>query len=108
MRIAMGLLALGAVGAGLIQIPKVDFVVDDFLRPSFATSKLYEPHTKGGLLAIGLTLGTLIGLAGIALAYRIWIVGGRDAEGRSRPQAMRKRARAAVRAVRQQVVLRRG
>jgi NADH-quinone oxidoreductase subunit L len=82
MRIAMGLLALGAVGAGLIQIPKVDFVIDDFLRPSFATSKLYEPHTKGGLLAIGLTLGTLIGLAGIALAYRIWIVGGRDAEGR--------------------------
>jgi NADH-quinone oxidoreductase subunit L len=82
MRVAMGLLALGAVGAGLIQIPKVDFVVDDFLRPSFATSKLYEPHTKTGLLAIGLTLGTLIGLAGIALAYRIWVVGGRDAEGR--------------------------
>jgi NADH-quinone oxidoreductase subunit L len=82
MRIAMGLLALGAVGAGLIQIPKVDFVVDDFLRPSFATSKLYEPHTKTGLLVVGLTLGTLIGLAGIALAYRIWIVGGRDAEGR--------------------------
>ncbi len=82
MRIAMGLLALGAVGAGLIQIPKVDFVIDDFLRPSFATSKLYEPHTKGGLLAIGLTLGTLLGLAGIALAYRVWIVGGRDAEGR--------------------------
>jgi NADH-quinone oxidoreductase subunit L len=87
MRIAMGLLALGAVGAGLIQIPKVDFVVDDFLRPSFATSKLYEPHTKGGLLAIGLTLGTLIGLAGIALAYRIWIVGGRDADGRFRVAA---------------------
>ncbi len=82
MRIAMGLLALGAVGAGLIQIPKVDFVVDDFLRPSFATAKEYEPHTKTGLLVIGLTLGTLIGLAGIALAYRIWVVGGRDAEGR--------------------------
>ena len=73
MRIAMGLLALGAVGAGLIQIPKVDFVIDDFLRPSFATSKLYEPHTKNGLLVFGLTLGTLIGLAGIALAYRIWV-----------------------------------
>jgi NADH-quinone oxidoreductase subunit L len=82
MRIAMGLLALGAVGAGLIQIPKVDFVVDDFLRPSFATAKGYEPHTKTGLLVIGLTIGTLIGLAGIGLAYRIWIVGGRDAEGR--------------------------
>jgi NADH-quinone oxidoreductase subunit L len=82
MRIAMGLLALGAVGAGLIQIPKVDFVIDDFLRPTFATSKLYEPHTKTGLLVIGLTLGTLIGLAGIAIAYRVWVVGGRDAEGR--------------------------
>jgi NADH-quinone oxidoreductase subunit L len=78
MRIAMGLLALGAVGAGLIQIPKVDFVIDDFLRPSFATSKLYEPHTKSGLLVVGLTLGTLLGLAGIALAYRIWVLGGRE------------------------------
>jgi NADH-quinone oxidoreductase subunit L len=73
MRVAMGILALGAVGAGLIQIPKVDFVIDDFLRPSFATSKLYEPHTKNGLLVFGLTLGTLIGLAGIALAYRVWV-----------------------------------
>jgi NADH-quinone oxidoreductase subunit L len=78
MRVAMGLLAVGAVGAGLIQIPKVDFLIDDFLRPSFATSKLYEPHTKSGLLVFGLVLGTVLGLAGIALAYRIWVVGGRD------------------------------
>src|SRR5205085_5830198 len=28
MRVAMWLLALGAIGAGLIQIPKVDFVID--------------------------------------------------------------------------------
>jgi NADH-quinone oxidoreductase subunit L len=90
MRIAMGLLALGAVGAGLIQIPKVDFVVDDFLRPSFATAKGYEPHTKTGLLAIGLTLGTLIGLAGIGLAYRIWIVGGKELKAST---AIRERTR---------------
>jgi NADH-quinone oxidoreductase subunit L len=93
MRIAMSLLALGAVGAGLVQIPKVDFVIDNFLRPSFATASGYEPHTKTGLLAIGLTLGTLIGLAGIALAYRVWVVGGRDAEGRfSVADAIRARA----------------
>jgi NADH-quinone oxidoreductase subunit L len=73
MRIAMGILAVGALGAGLIQIPKVDFVIDDFLRPTFAGSSLYEPHTKNGLLAFGLTLGTLLGLAGIAIAYRIWV-----------------------------------
>jgi NADH-quinone oxidoreductase subunit L len=75
MRVAMSVLALGAVGAGLVQIPKVDFVIDDFLRPSFATAKLYEPHTKTGLLVFGLVLGTVLGLAGIALAYRIWVVG---------------------------------
>src|ERR1700726_4893424 len=46
MRVAMSLLPLGSGGAGLVQIPKVDFVVDDFLRPSFAGSKLYEPHTR--------------------------------------------------------------
>jgi NADH-quinone oxidoreductase subunit L len=73
MRVAMGLLALGALGAGLVQIPKTDFVIDDFLRPTFATAKAYEPTPKTGLLAIGLTLGTLLGLAGIAIAYRLWV-----------------------------------
>ncbi len=73
MRLAMGVLAIGAVGAGLVQIPKVDFVIEDFLRPSFASSALYETHTRNGLLVFGLILGTLIGLAGIALAWRIWV-----------------------------------
>jgi NADH-quinone oxidoreductase subunit L len=74
MRVAMSLLALGATGAGLVQIPKVDFVIDDFLRPSFAGSRLYEPHTRNGLLVFGLLLGALLGLAGIAIAYRVWVV----------------------------------
>ncbi|HEY1833264.1 MAG TPA: NADH-quinone oxidoreductase subunit L [Solirubrobacteraceae bacterium] len=73
MRIAMGILALGAVGAGLVQIPKVDFVIDDFLRPSFAGSKLYEPHTESSLLWFGLALGTLIALVGIRVAYLVWV-----------------------------------
>ena len=46
MRVAMGILALGALGAGLVQIPEADFVIDDFLRPTFATAKLYEPPRK--------------------------------------------------------------
>jgi NADH-quinone oxidoreductase subunit L len=73
MRVAMTVLAIGATGIGLIQIPKVDFVVDNFLRPSFASSPLYEPHTKTGLLWFGLLLGTFLGLAGIAIAYRVWV-----------------------------------
>ncbi|HEY1687918.1 MAG TPA: NADH-quinone oxidoreductase subunit L [Solirubrobacteraceae bacterium] len=73
MRVAMSLLALGAFGAGLIQIPEVDSVVTSFLQPSFAGSHLYTVHTRDGLLIAGLIGGTLIGLVGIAIAYRIWV-----------------------------------
>jgi NADH-quinone oxidoreductase subunit L len=73
MRVAMSILALGAFGAGLVQIPKVDFVIDDFLRPSFVGSRLYETHTRNGLLIFGIVLGTALGLAGIAIAHRLWV-----------------------------------
>jgi NADH-quinone oxidoreductase subunit L len=73
MRVAMGILALGAFGAGLVQIPKVDFVIDDFLQPTFAQSKVYETHTRNSLLIFGIVLGTVLGLAGIAIAYRVWV-----------------------------------
>jgi NADH-quinone oxidoreductase subunit L len=73
MKVAMGMLAVGAVGAGLVQIPKTDFVIDDFLKPTFSDAAAYETHTRNGLLWLGLALGTVIGLAGIALAYRIWV-----------------------------------
>jgi NADH-quinone oxidoreductase subunit L len=69
----MSVLALGAVGLGLLQIPKVDFVIDDFLAPTFADDKSYSIATQNGDLVIGLVLGTVLGLAGIALAYRIWV-----------------------------------
>ncbi len=73
MRIAMSMLAIGSIGAGLVQIPGVDDVIVNFLRPTFAGSPLYEPHTRDGLLIFGLVLGTVLGLAGIAIAYRIWV-----------------------------------
>jgi NADH-quinone oxidoreductase subunit L len=74
MRVAMSMLAVGSVGAGLLQIPQVDFVVDDFLRPSFGDSSLYATHTRNGLLIAGLLLGTALALAGIAIAYRVWVL----------------------------------
>ncbi len=73
MKVAMSILAIGAVGAGLVQIPEVDDVVTKFLEPSFAGSTLYTVHTRDGLLWFGLILGTVLGLSGIAIAYRIWV-----------------------------------
>jgi NADH-quinone oxidoreductase subunit L len=73
MKVAMTVLAIGAIGAGLVQVPGVDDIIVNFLRPSFAGSPLYEPHTKDGLLIFGMVLGTVLGLAGIAIAYRIWV-----------------------------------
>jgi NADH-quinone oxidoreductase subunit L len=73
MKVAMTVLAIGAVGAGLVQVPGVDDVIVNFLRPTFASSPLYEPHTKDGLLIFGMVLGTVLGLTGIAIAYRIWV-----------------------------------
>ncbi len=73
MKVAMTVLAIGAAGAGLVQIPGVDDVIVNFLRPTFAESPLYEPHTRDGLLIFGLCLGTALGLTGIAIAYRIWV-----------------------------------
>jgi NADH-quinone oxidoreductase subunit L len=73
MRWAMGILAVGAAGAGVLQIPQVDSVIDDFLRPSFGDSSLYATHTKNGLLLLGLGLGTVLALVGIALAHRLWV-----------------------------------
>jgi NADH-quinone oxidoreductase subunit L len=73
MRVSMAVLAVGSIGAGLLQIPQVDFVIDDFLKPSFGDSSLYATHTRNGLLALGLALGTVAGLAGIAIAYRVWV-----------------------------------
>jgi NADH-quinone oxidoreductase subunit L len=73
MKLAMGTLALLAVVGGFLQIPKITHVIDHFLEPTFADSKLYERDPSGGLIAFGLLLGAAVGIAGIAVAYFIWV-----------------------------------
>jgi NADH-quinone oxidoreductase subunit L len=72
MKVAMGILALLAIVGGFLQIPKVTTVLDDFLEPTFADSHIHHA-TDDGLLAVGLILGAVLGLAGIAIAYRVWV-----------------------------------
>jgi NADH-quinone oxidoreductase subunit L len=74
MKIAMGVLAVGAVGLGALQIPGVTEVVHKFLEPTFADSAFYdELHPSDTASWIGIVVGTLIAFAGIALAYRLYV-----------------------------------
>jgi NADH-quinone oxidoreductase subunit L len=91
MKVAMGLLALLAVVGGVLQIPKVTHVIDHFLEPSFHDSALYERHPSDGLLVFGLVLGTVVALAGIAIAYYVWVARpGLSARVRERLAALHK------------------
>jgi NADH-quinone oxidoreductase subunit L len=86
MKVAMGLLAVGAIFAGVLQIPKVTDVLHTFLEPSFHDSRFYEElEPSDGLTWFGLATGAVLALGGIALAYRLWV---RD---RARPAAIRAR-----------------
>jgi NADH-quinone oxidoreductase subunit L len=73
MKLAMGTLALLAIVGGFLQIPQVTHVIDHFLEPTFADSALYERDPSNGLIAFGLALGAAVGIAGIAVAYFIWV-----------------------------------
>jgi NADH-quinone oxidoreductase subunit L len=74
MKAAMSVLALGAFGLGALQIPGVTEVVHNFLEPSFQGSKYYNMPTDTTLETFGLVAGAIIGLAGVGLAYFIWVL----------------------------------
>ena len=73
MRIAMSTLALLAIVGGALQIPGVDDAVTRFLEPAFAGSRLAHLHVGNGPAWVGLVIGAVIGLAGITIAYRVWV-----------------------------------
>jgi len=73
MKIAMSTLAVLAVVGGLIQIPGIDDAVTKFLEPTFADSKFIHVEPSTGQAWLGLIVGAAIAVAGISVAYRIWI-----------------------------------
>jgi NADH-quinone oxidoreductase subunit L len=75
MKGAMGVLAVGAAGLGVLQIPGVTDVVHHFLEPTFEDSRYYNTlEPSGTLTAIGLVTGTVLALLGIFIAYRLWVM----------------------------------
>jgi NADH-quinone oxidoreductase subunit L len=74
MKLAMGVLAVGAVVVGFLQIPHVSEVIDNFLEPTFAGSHFHEElKPSDSLTFLGMLLGTALGLAGIFTAYVIYV-----------------------------------
>ena len=72
MSLAMGLLALFAIVGGIVAIPRTTTWLDNFLAPSFSDSTLVG-HTSDTVLAIGLVLGAVVSVGGIAIAYTVWV-----------------------------------
>jgi NADH-quinone oxidoreductase subunit L len=69
----MAVLAFGALFAGLIQIPGVDGVVGKFLDPVFEDLTLSHVHPSVGAEWFGLAIGGAISLAGIGIAYFLYV-----------------------------------
>ena len=74
MKLAMAALALLALVGGAVQIPGVDNAVTRFLAPSFAGSALAAREPSTSAAWVGLAIGAAIAVAGIAVAYRVWVL----------------------------------
>jgi NADH-quinone oxidoreductase subunit L len=73
MRAAMGPLALLAIVAGVLQIPGVTDVIEHFLEPTFEDSRFHDTAPSDSAEWIGLVVGGLISIAGIAAAYHVYV-----------------------------------
>jgi NADH-quinone oxidoreductase subunit L len=74
MRVAMGVLAVLALVGGLVQIPGVDDVIEKWLDPVWEGSPLAAIHPSLEQDYVGLGIGGFIALAGIGVAYLLYVV----------------------------------
>ena len=72
MRLAMAPLGFLAVVAGFIGIPGVSKVLENFLDPTFAGSKLGPNIPTDSSAWLGVAVGAVLGIAGFALAYVLY------------------------------------
>jgi NADH-quinone oxidoreductase subunit L len=74
MRGPMTLLSVLAIVAGVLQIPQVTHVISSFLAPTFAGSRFADVEPSGSIDALSLIVGGAMSLAGIGLAYWVWVL----------------------------------
>ena len=73
MQVAMGTLALLAIGGGIVGIPAVTHWFKSFLDPVFADSKFIHTQPTDSASWIGLVVGAGIALAGITAAFVMYL-----------------------------------
>src|ERR671924_677060 len=73
MKAAMGPLALLALVAGVVQIPGVSDVIENFLEPTFEDSRFRDTAPTEGAEWIGLVVGGLIAVTAITVAFTVYV-----------------------------------
>jgi len=73
MWLAMSVLGFLSIFGGVVEIPGLDNVVENFLAGSFLDSKLYENLPTVAADWGGLALGGLISIVGISIAYFAYV-----------------------------------
>jgi NADH-quinone oxidoreductase subunit L len=73
MKLAMVILAALSIVAGVLQIPGVTHVVENFLHPTFEDSRFADTDVSGGLEALALIVGAATALGGIGLAWLLYV-----------------------------------
>jgi NADH-quinone oxidoreductase subunit L len=74
MKVAMSVLAVLAIVGGFIQVPHITDGLRSFLEPAFRDSHAFTLEPSGTLTVIGLVIGTAIALAGIGVAYALYVL----------------------------------
>jgi NADH-quinone oxidoreductase subunit L len=74
MKWAMAVLSFLALFAGLVQVPGLDGMVTNFLKPVFADSPLAAIEPSTGASWLGLLIGAAISVAGIGIAYWAYVL----------------------------------
>ena len=73
MRIAMGILGVLSLVAGVVQIPGVTAGLEHFLEGTFEESHLFHIVPSESSAYLGLLVGGIISIAGIGLAYLCYV-----------------------------------
>jgi NADH-quinone oxidoreductase subunit L len=73
MKAAMGPLALLAIVGGYVGVPGLTDTLETFLEPTFEDSRFADTHPSDSAEWIGLAVGGIIAIAGIAVAYVMFV-----------------------------------